>query len=604
MTRLLLTISLCFSIFTLSAQKDNQTRTEVYFATDKHELTKDSRTILEELNKTLKQYPSFTIFVKGNTDADGSNSYNQQLSEKRVKAVRAYLSKLGIPADAFNVIAVGEEEPIADNNSADGKQKNRRVDIIINYGASNSTTNTNSTTSTTPNGLNPNILSESNKPLVEKTTGKRNENISPFEKGKKYPIQKLYNILDDSSRVFKVKNEGAFSIVCTKGTVMSFDAHTFNVPQGDEIVLKVKEAYTWSDIIAANLGTQAGEKLLITAGMVQIEAFHNDKPIQAEKDYMLLMPSKNKRDDGMQLFVGNRENDGSSSMNWSLPSTKNYAFFLETKNLTAQRERLEARVKELADTCGCSRMFQWEIDSVYLATLKKKNEPSPPQYIISDERPAFYHFDKINDVDTLSKLCKRLAMWAEGTHSWHRRIKWHDKHSMLEPQLYKENNATTYEDLIVNSRKQLAIFEKAEAAYLRDKAQIPAINEAGFHIFETRQIGWINCDAFSNYKPEQLIALAVEMPMLPSADVKLIFPSKRMAMNFNKNINGRFAAFNGIPENEKAIIVAMKIENGESYLSIEEVIVTKKTFKPKYEKLSPELLKSRLKMLDNLMASK
>ena len=60
----------------------------------------------------------------------------------------------------------------------------------------------------------------------------------------------------------------------------------------------------------------------------------------------------------------------------------------------------------------------------------------------------------------------------------------------------------------------------------------------------------------------------------------------------------------GIPENEKAIIVAMKIENGESYLSLEEVTVTKKTFKPKYEKLSPELLKSRLKMLDNLMASK
>ena len=148
MTRLLLTISFCFSLFTLIAQNGNQIRTEVYFATDKHELTKDSRTTLEELNKTLKQHPSFTIFVKGNTDADGSNNYNQQLSEKRVNAVKSYLSKLGIPADAFNVVAVGEEEPIADNNSTNGKQKNRRVDIIVNYGAFNSTTNTNSTTST------------------------------------------------------------------------------------------------------------------------------------------------------------------------------------------------------------------------------------------------------------------------------------------------------------------------------------------------------------------------------------------------------------------------------------------------------------------------
>lgn len=594
MTRLLLVLSFCFSLLTLSAQNPTQMRAEVFFSTDKHDLSSESRAILEGLNDNLKQHASYSIFVKGNTDADGSNSYNQQLSEKRVTSVKAYLTKLGIPADAFNVVAVGEEEPIADNSSDGGKQKNRRVDIIVNYSASNSTSISQTTTTTSTVSL------ETNKPVVVK----KNENVSPFEKGKKYPIQKLYNIIADSSMVFQVKNDEPFSIVGSKGTVMSFPAHTFKVPSGEQVVLKIREAYKWSDIIAANLGTQAGESLLVTAGMVQIEAFYKDKPIEADKDYMLLMPSGTGRENGMQLFAGNRQDNGSSSMNWSLPSKQNYAFFLETRNLTAQRERLEARVKELTDTCGCSRMFNWEVDSVYLVSLKKKNAPFPPQYIISDERPAFYHFNKINDTESLSKLCKRLAMWAEGTHSWHRRIKWQDKHSMLEPQLYKENNAHTFEDLIVNSRKQLVIFEKAEAEYLKNKAQIPAVQEAGFHIFETRQLGWINCDYFSTYNKEQLIALAVEMPMLPSADVKLIFPSKRMAMNYNKNINGRFAAFDGIPENEKAIIVAMKIENGESYLALEEVIVTKKTFKPKFEKLSPEMLKARLKALDNLMASK
>ena len=594
MTRLLLVLSFCFSLLTLSAQNSTQIRAEVFFLTDKHDLSSESRAILEGLNANLKQLTSYSIFVKGNTDADGSNSYNQQLSEKRVARVKAYLTQLGIPADAFNVVAVGEAEPIADNSSDEGKQKNRRVDIIVNYSASNPTSISPTITTTST------VSSETNKSIG----AKKNENISPFEKGKKYPIQKLYNILADSSMVFHVKNDEPFSIVGSKGTVMSFPAHTFNVPSGEQVVLKIREAYKWSDIIAANLGTQAGENLLVTAGMVQIEAFYNDKPIEADKDYMLLMPSKTARENDMQLFVGNREDNGSSSMNWSLPSKQNYAFFLETRNLTAQRERLEARVKELTDTCGCSRMFNWEVDSIYLVSLKKKNQPLPPQYIILDERPAFYHFNKINDTDSLSKLCKRLAMWAEGTHSWHRRIKWHDKHSMLEPQLYKENNAHTFEDLIVNSRKQLVIFEKAEAEYLKNKAQIPAIEEAGFHIFETRQLGWKNCDYFSTYNKQQLIALAVEMPMLPSADVKLIFPKRRMAMNYNKNINGRFASFDGIPENETAIIVAMKIENGESYLALEQVIVTKKTFTPKFEKLSPEMLKARLKTLDNLMASK
>jgi hypothetical protein len=141
MTRLLLTISFCFfTIFALFAQNTAQLRAEVYFSTDKHELTSESCTVLEDLKNNLKQHPSYSIFVKGNTDADGSNRYNQLLSEKRVASVKVYLTKLGIPADAFNVVAVGEEEPIADNVSNDGKQKNRRVDIIVNYSASGSST--------------------------------------------------------------------------------------------------------------------------------------------------------------------------------------------------------------------------------------------------------------------------------------------------------------------------------------------------------------------------------------------------------------------------------------------------------------------------------
>jgi hypothetical protein len=69
-------------------------------------------------------------------------------------------------------------------------------------------------------------------------------------------------------------------------------------------------------------------------------------------------------------------------------------------------------------------------------------------------------------------------------------------------------------------------------------------------------------------------------------------------------MGGQFASFKNIPENETVIIVAMKIEDGESYLSLEQVTTTKKTFIPKFEKLSPEMLKGRLKALDKLMASK
>jgi hypothetical protein len=101
--------------------------------------------------------------------------------------------------------------------------------------------------------------------------------------------------------------------------------------EGVEVTLHIKEAYNWSDILAENLGTQSGDKLLVTAGMVQIEASYNGKPIEAQKDYMLMMPSKTKQENGMQLFTGTREDNSSSSMNWVLPKNNNYASILNQK---------------------------------------------------------------------------------------------------------------------------------------------------------------------------------------------------------------------------------------------------------------------------------
>ncbi len=123
----LLTLSIgLFFCTALSAQTSNQIRTEVYFATDKSELTNDSKNILNTFLTSLKQYPYYNIVIKGNTDSDGSNDYNQKLSEKRTASVKSYLLSQSITLEAFSEMALGEDEPIADNTSSEGKKKNRR----------------------------------------------------------------------------------------------------------------------------------------------------------------------------------------------------------------------------------------------------------------------------------------------------------------------------------------------------------------------------------------------------------------------------------------------------------------------------------------------
>jgi OOP family OmpA-OmpF porin len=69
------------------------------------------------------------VIATGHTDSIGSDAYNQKLSERRAAAVKDYLVSKGIPASKITTIGKGESQPVATNKTAEGRQKNRRVDI-------------------------------------------------------------------------------------------------------------------------------------------------------------------------------------------------------------------------------------------------------------------------------------------------------------------------------------------------------------------------------------------------------------------------------------------------------------------------------------------
>ncbi|MEI0580078.1 OmpA family protein [Brachyspira pilosicoli] len=104
---------------------------EILFDTDSYTLREDAKGTVDSIINAIKEtYPDREIIVEGHTDNTGEANYNQALSEKRAKTVADYiLPKL--EHDKLSYRGFGDKEPIASNDNSEGRQKNRRVDIII-----------------------------------------------------------------------------------------------------------------------------------------------------------------------------------------------------------------------------------------------------------------------------------------------------------------------------------------------------------------------------------------------------------------------------------------------------------------------------------------
>ena len=103
----------------------------VYFATEKYNINGKSEETLDKLAGIFNEYPDTNILVEGHTDNTGSDSYNLTLSKNRAQAVTNYLTDHGISASRFDTKWYGESQPKYDNSTAEGRSKNRRVEIAI-----------------------------------------------------------------------------------------------------------------------------------------------------------------------------------------------------------------------------------------------------------------------------------------------------------------------------------------------------------------------------------------------------------------------------------------------------------------------------------------
>jgi outer membrane protein OmpA-like peptidoglycan-associated protein len=104
---------------------------DVLFDSGQYTLRPLAREKLAKISGIVLAYPTLLLAVEGNTDSVGTEEFNQTLSEKRAESVRTYLTRQGVPEGSTTAAGFGKSRPIASNDTSDGRQQNRRVELIV-----------------------------------------------------------------------------------------------------------------------------------------------------------------------------------------------------------------------------------------------------------------------------------------------------------------------------------------------------------------------------------------------------------------------------------------------------------------------------------------
>ena len=104
---------------------------DVLFDFNKYTLKPGAREKMAKVAGILLAYPGLKVKLEGHTDSVGSEEYNMKLSQNRADAVREYLQAQGVPAANLTAAGYGEDQPVATNSTAAGRQQNRRVEMVV-----------------------------------------------------------------------------------------------------------------------------------------------------------------------------------------------------------------------------------------------------------------------------------------------------------------------------------------------------------------------------------------------------------------------------------------------------------------------------------------
>jgi hypothetical protein len=362
------------------------------------------------------------------------------------------------------------------------------------------------------------------------------------------------------------------------------------------------------------LTTKSGDKLLQTGGMIYVQATANGKELTLQKPMDIQFSSAESKLKGMQLFTGERKMENNGAMDWTplnpslddgfnpseeAPKTPsvyiNYIYIPELNKLETSAPM--DYILDMTDTDSLYEEFP-----VYgkLANPKERFRArstsfagnamgvyacQTPDIIGKDKftihRLAFQDVYKFFKVETFEALQKQDSSL------------WNQNYRMKIVKLKEEKRVKDSLE-VVRQRENQILVAKNKAQYEKDYKTKVVLDNA----FSSSTFGWVNLDRYKWYTENQLTSIDINQAQTPSYDAKLILKKQKIVFEGYNGI-GKPIVFKQIIKNTPAVIIAMKIEDGQSYLAMYNFITSDSPkIDLKFEALSPDEIKERLKKLN------
>lgn len=524
----------------------------IHFDKDKSTLTSKAIAELDGFIASLAINGDYAFTVHGHTDSDGSQGYNEELAQARAQAVLAYLVQRGVDPALATIAASGERDPLAPNRDETGMALNRRVRLtFVRYTFAD--------------------VEELRQELMEGSVHRYT--IDP---------RKDQVIIGPAGVQVQVP---ANALVGANGR-----------PLTGEVQIELTEALALQAMLAHQLSTRSGDRLLETAGMARIEAFDaNGVPLDlAPGGSMSVSVPVGSKEDGMELFTSTdgadwtrteRSLTNTTVRTWvepRFPMPPQY-WFNAPRYREDQRGKPIKPVEPLAPRRPSEPQRErymsakpwWAFLAPERAAVRCEADyqAALSQYRVKlakyDVKQARYEEECAAYPAALEKYIPRKAEWDARKREEYRT--WID--NVLTPARERFDAAVAperarYDSLVANWR-QVREASMREYVLRADSLNAADINGVSAYVFTTTQLGWINCDRFYGTPGTRPIEVIAKDRLPGGEQVFLIFSEIRSMLGMTRD--GRTYVSPPVPRDQALTLFAYAVIDGRAHVCVQPV---------------------------------